>query len=89
MGNRFRDPTICSLVELLGVNKDAVVREQVGKYVLKSMQVATTLYEYRSLYYRNCSGDEKIHLINVLNQNISIMKSGQDSLTQCYYKSLQ
>lgn len=83
--NRFKDPMICSFIELLGVNRDIVVREQIEKYVHKSIQISQNLFKYRSLYYKNCSGDEKIHLINVLNQNISIVKPSENNLTHYYH----
>jgi len=72
---RFRDPLILSFLELLGVNRDLVVREQIEKYVTKSVEASKNLYKHRSLYYKNSSCDEKVHLINILNHNIAIRKS--------------
>lgn len=42
--NRFKDSLICSFIELLGVNRDVTIREQIEKYVQKSIEASTKIY---------------------------------------------
>jgi t-SNARE complex subunit (syntaxin) len=52
------------------------------------MSASRKIYEFKTLFYSNCSGDEKTHLINVLNRKLQIGKIEKDFKIQMYYDLL-
>ena len=70
--NKAVDPFSKSILGLLGVSSDKVIKEVIDSYIGWVQQIGPCKLRYLALYYRNCQGDGKTHLVNLLNAKLTI-----------------
>ena len=95
--DRYKDPLICSFINLLGIINEKNAREGVYKFVEHTLSKNGQVMKNKAKYYTSCCIDEKSHLVNVLNHCLRINLSKQKStklntdhgMKDLYYQIIQ